>query len=502
MPRKYVVLLNMVGAIAMVMIDQTVLGIVLPSLQRAYEFGPVHMQWAVNAYLIALAALLMCGGWLGDRFGFYTTFRIGVGLFTVASLACAYAPTGDLFIAARAFQGAGAALMQPAATSLVFSAFPKDDRGKALALYVGAGLVFLAAGPLIGGALVEYLSWRMVFLINVPIGAFALIMAFVVGRSEPKEGTGTFDFQGAFMFVMALIVFTVAVQRFGDYRLSLGEGIVSIGFVVLICALIYGRRERVKHPFIQFSLFENKIYLGCCILLFCIPFALLGQVVFGSVFVQNVLGLSPIEAGLSMLPVVLTIIIFAQVGGGLVGKMDFKKLAMTGTLAMALGFSSQALVLHLNELWMLMPGMILMGAGLGLLVSTVSAEALSHVALPSRARASALLQTFRQTGGVFGIACIGSLINWREKTMISAAAELMEPNDRDRELLQLLLYKFMNDQPIVAAQLHERWPQSLYILKRISSSALADGYFFGAAVLVGAALMSIWAFRPEKAKTD
>lgn len=419
MTRKYLILLNMVGAIAMIMIDQTVLGIVLPSLQRTYGFGPVHLQWAVNAYLLALASTLMCGGWMGDRFGFFTSFRIGVGLFTTASLVCAFAPTGDIFIASRVFQGVGAAFMQPAATALVFSAVPSEDRGKALALYVGAGLLFLAVGPLVGGALVQYLSWRMVFLINVPIGAVVFLMAFVIGKGKSNVGAGSFDFLGAFIFILGLLVFTVAVQLFGDYRLSLAEGGVSFGFVVLCCYLLFSRRNRVAHPIIQFSLFENKVYLGCCILLFCIPFALLGQVIFGSVFVQNILGLSPFKAGLSMLPVVLTIIVMSQIGGRLVGKINFRKLALTGSLAMAFGFAGQALVMERNELWMLMPGMVLMGAGLGLLVSTVTAEALTHVVPASRARASALLQTCRQVGGVFGIACIGSLINWREKTMIS-----------------------------------------------------------------------------------
>ncbi|WP_108819540.1 MFS transporter [Pseudovibrio sp. Alg231-02] len=495
MAHKHLVLLNMIGALALVMIDQTVLGIILPSLQRTYAFGPVHLQWAVNAYLIALASMLMCGGWLGDKFGYFTSLRIGVALFTAASLACAYAPTGDIFITSRVFQGLGAALMQPAATALVFSSYPADERGKALAHYVGAGLVFMAAGPLVGGTLVQLFSWQLVFLLNVPIGAAVLIMAFAIGKGKTSRETGNFDFLGAALFVMALLVFTVAVQRLGDYRLTLGEGVVSLGFIALICYLLFARRHRVAQPFIQFSLFENKVYLGCCLLLFCIPFGLLAQVVFGAVFLQNVLSLTPFQAGLSMLPVVLTIIICAQFGGRLVGKINFRNLAVCGSLAMGAGFLMQALVIHFNNLWMLFPGMMLMGAGLGFLISSVSTEALSHVSLLARARATALLQTCRQVGGVFGIACVGALINWREKTMISAAAELMEPNDKDRELLQLLLYKFMGDQPAAAALLHERWPQSLYILKAISSRALADGFFFSALVLAGAAVMSLWAFK-------
>ena len=195
-----------------------------------------------------------------------------------------------------------------------------------------------------------------------------------------------------------------------------------------------------------------------------------------------------------MLPVVLSIIVMAQVGGYVLMKLSFRLLAVVGTLAMAGGFLAQALVLEQRAFWQLMPGMLVMGCGLGLLVSTVTAKTLQHVEALHRARASAFLQTCRQVGGVFGIACIGALVNWREKMMISSAVELMEPEAGLRDQLQLLLYQVMSDQPADVVRLHERWPESIWALKAISSRALSDGYLLGAAVMLLACLFSFWSF--------
>ncbi|KZL15375.1 Multidrug resistance protein stp [Pseudovibrio axinellae] len=503
MTRKYLILLNMIGIVALVMIDQSVMGIILPPLQRTYEFDPIHMQWAINAYLVALAAMLMCGGWLGDQLGYFASLRIGVALFAVASLFCAYAPSGDIFIISRVFQGAGAALMQPAATAIIFSAFPKEERGKALAHYGSAGLLFLATAPLIGGALVQYSSWRAIFLINIPIAITVLVLSYFVGERVTKKESVSFDLKGAALFIVALVVFTVSIQFFGDDRLHPIDALVSAGVLLVICWMLYARRHKVAHPFIQFSLFKNKTYLGCCILLFCIPFALLAQLIFGSIFLLNVIELTPIQTGLSILPIVVTITIFAQIGGRLVGKVAFRNLAFGGSMAMATGFVLQALVVKYHNLWMLFPGMIVMGVGLGFLFSTVSTEALTHISLFARARATALLQTFRQVGGLFGVVCIGSLINWREKTMISEAAAHLKIDDKEREWLQIMLFRSASDQPIAIAVLHERWPEGLLALKSISSSALSSGYYLAAFVLLSAALVSLWMFKVHtKAETN
>ncbi|QDG79005.1 DHA2 family efflux MFS transporter permease subunit [Labrenzia sp. PHM005] len=498
MTRSGLTLINMSGAIGMIMIDQTVIGIAIPALQRSFDFGPLALQWVVNGYTLALAASLICAGWAGDRFGHYRSFAAGVALFTGSSLLCALAPVGEIFILARIGQGVGASLMQPAATAIVFGTFPPKERGKAMSIYVGSGLLFLAAGPLLGGILVERFSWHMVFLVNLPIGCATLLAALRLGREAPKGTEKPFDFMGATLLVSGIFFLTTAIQSLGDggavSLLSLALAAIGLGCLI---ALPF-RKPGHGAPIIDFGNFRNKIYLGCGIVLFCIQFAMLGQVVFGAVFIQNVLAFSPFQTGLAMMPVVLAIILMAQVSGYLFDKVSFRLLAVSGTLAISLGFFSQALVLELGHILWMIPGMLLIGLGLGLLASTVTTEGLSQVPMTQRATASAILQTLRQTGGVFGIACIGSVINLIEKTRIEDIAQQLEPVADKRRELQLLLFQSEQSQAKATAQLKEHWPEALADLKQITAEAIAAGYYLGAAVVFLAAVISLWAFAKTK----
>ncbi|WP_428688614.1 DHA2 family efflux MFS transporter permease subunit [Roseibium sp.] len=494
MDKPTLTLINMTGAIGMIMIDQTVIGIALPPLQRAFAFGPMGLQWVVNGYTLALAASLICAGWAGDRFGHYRSFTAGVGLFTLSSLLCAIAPLGEIFIAARIGQGVGAALMQPAATAIVFGTFPPENRGRAMSIYVGSGLLFLAAGPLLGGFLVQQFSWHLVFLINVPIGTITFLAALRLGKNAYRGTEKLFDFAGAALLVFGILILTTAIQSLGDGTLPLAVslGLAILGFAAL--AILPFRTPGHGAPIIDFSMFGNRIYLGCGIVLFCIQFAMLGQVVYGAVFIQNVLAFSPFQTGLAMMPVVLAIIVMAQVSGYLFGKIAFRLLAITGTLAISLGFFSQAIVLEQgNILWMI-PGMLLIGLGLGLLASTVTTEGLSQVSAGQRATASAILQTLRQTGGVFGIACIGAVINLIEKTRIADVADRLEPVARKRHELQMLLFRSEQAQAAATTELKEHWPDALAQLKGITTEAIGSGYYLGAAVVLIATLISLWAF--------
>ena len=501
MDKRNLILVNMTGAIGMIMIDQTVIGIALPPLQRAFAFGPMGLQWVVNGYTLALAASLICAGWAGDRFGHYRTFTAGVGLFTLSSLLCAIAPIGEVFILARVGQGVGAALMQPAATAIVFGTFPAEARARAMSIYVGSGLLFLAAGPLLGGFLVQQLSWHMVFLINVPIGCLTFAGACVFGRHTPQGTEKPFDFVGAALLISGILVLTTAIQSAGDSTFpafgSLGLAFAGMAALAILLLRIPGHGT----PLIDRTMFKNRVYLGCGIVLFCIQFAMLGQVVYGAVFIQNVLAFTPFETGLAMMPVVLAIIVMTQISGYLFGKLPFRTLALSGTLAISLGFFSQAIVLEYGKILWMVPGMLLIGIGLGLLASTVTTEGLSQVSPIQRATASAILQTLRQTGGVFGIACIGAVINLVEKSEITDVASRLEPIADKRKELQVLLYQSEQAQSAATTELKAHWPEALEQLKAITSDAIASGYYLGAIVVLVATCVSLWAFASSKEKS-
>jgi EmrB/QacA subfamily drug resistance transporter len=502
MDKRYLTLLNMTGAIAMIMIDQTVIGIALPALQQHFSFGPLGLQWVVNGYTLALAASLICAGWAGDRFGHYRSFMAGVGLFTAASLACAIAPTGDVFIGARIVQGIGAALMQPAATAIVFGTFPPERRGRAMSIYVGSGLLFLAAGPLLGGILVQQFTWHTVFLINLPIGLATLVMAFIHGRHAPQGRETAFDFAGAVLLVAGVLFLTIAIQSLGDGTLPAALAL-AMGAAGLAALVRLGTRKPASvAPIIDFGMFGNRVYFGCGVVLFCIQFAMLGQVVFGAVFIQNVLDFSPFQTGLAMMPVVLAIIVMAQVSGYLFDRFDFRPLALVGTGSISLGFLFQAMVLEYGNIYWLFPGMMLIGTGLGLLASTVTTEGLSQVSLTERATASAVLQTLRQTGGVFGIACIGSLINAIEKSRIAEVAKQIEPVAAKRDELQVLLFQSEQAQAAATRTLDQHWPDAVQQLKAITTEAIGAGYWLGAFIVLVAVVVSFWAFKlPKKSLT-
>lgn len=496
MPHASLVLVNMTCAIAMIMIDQTVVGVVLPALQRAFAFSPTELQWVVNAYTLALGATLICGGWAGDRFGRFRAFAFGSALFAGSSLVCAVAPNPELFLIARIGQGVGAALMQPNASAIVFGAFPADRRAKAMSVYVGAGLLFLAAGPLVGGALVEHMTWHMVFLINVPIGIVAALGALWLGRGQGGGRPARLDAIGAGLLIVGTVTLTLAIQGAGEGAASVAAPVMAIVGLTAY-ALIFLRRKRVAEPIFDFEIISDRAFFGCCALLFCVQFAMLGQVVYGAVFVQNVLGFSPFEAGLAMLPVVLTIAVTSQYSSRLYARVNFRLLAVLGAGLIAAGFAQQAVVLGLGNILWLIPGMLMIGIGLGFLASTVTTEALARAPAAKHSVASGMVQTLRQIGGVFGIACIGAVVNTTEQAGVNAVVADMTPRVTvDPETLRLMLYSAEQGQADMLARVTEQWPDVLPTLKAIQATAIGSGYWLGAATVGAAALLSVWLFRP------
>ncbi len=193
--RSWLTLAAMTGSLSMILLDQTVVSVALPTMSRDLPLSTSGAQWVVNAYVLAMAAFVALGGKLGSKLGPVSTFRVGVVVFFVASAFCGFAPVGDLgetwLICARVVQGIGAALMMPVTATIVIAAFPESVRGRAMGAYVGIGQIFLALGPLLGGACTEWLSWRVVFWLNVPVGLAALVLVHVAKPQNDKDSTLT-----------------------------------------------------------------------------------------------------------------------------------------------------------------------------------------------------------------------------------------------------------------------------------------------------------------------
>ena len=232
-PRRWLVLVAMTGSLSMIMLDQTVVSVALPSMARELPLTPHGQQWVVNAYVLALAALVALGGRAADLLGRVRAFQIGVTLFFLASAGCAVAWDTTSIIGFRALQGAGAALMMPVSATIVLAVFPEGERGRVMAIYAGISQVFLALGPLVGGLLTEYVTWRAVFLLNVPVGLATLALV-AVAKIENRPGAGArIAVRDAALVVPGLALVTLGVQQLASWGpislvlLAAGVGLVA-----------------------------------------------------------------------------------------------------------------------------------------------------------------------------------------------------------------------------------------------------------------------------------
>jgi EmrB/QacA subfamily drug resistance transporter len=411
---RWLVLVAMTGALSMILLDQTVVTVALPSMSRELPLSPSGAQWVVNAYVLAMAALVALGGKLGDRFGGVTTFRIGVAVFFLASMACGVAPKGAIgeswIIAARLVQGAGAALMVPVSATIVMSAFDVAERGRAMAIYAGISQVFLAIGPLLGGALTESVSWRTVFWLNVPVGLAALVLVHVARPPDERRPDVTIRPGSVIALVAGIGLTVLAVQQASTWSWTSPATLLTLVAGVLITAGFVVGQLRARDPLVQVRLFAQRAFLGNVVVLGLVQFALLAAILFSSLYLQDLLHLSPMRAGLAALPLIFAIAAAAQLGGRWYDRAGVRPPVIAGVAIATVGLGAWAAALPQLAYAVQVPGMILTGFGIGLLMSPANTDALGRVSAAERSQASGLVQTIRQLGGTLGVAVIGAVV--------------------------------------------------------------------------------------------
>lgn len=411
--RRWLTLIAMTGALSLIMLDQTVVTVALPTMASHLPLSPQLVPWIVNAYVLAMASFVAVGGKLADRLGRPTTFRIGILLFVLASAGCALVPAGPdagyLMIACRAVQGIGAAVMMPASAVMVIDAFPPAMSGRVMAIYAGISQIFLALGPLIGGYLTDYVSWRAVFFLSVPVGLLSLLLlAFV----RPVTGRRPSRLRGldVLLIVSGLGVTTFAVQQTANWGWTSQRTLTLLGIGFVVIAVFAIRQLRSREPLVDLRLLGNRGFLGDSTVMFMVQFAMLGIVLYSSIYAQELLGFDPMTAGLSSLPLILPIMITSQIGGGWFDRAGVRPPVITGLLMACLGAAAWMVALPSFDYLLLVPGMVLVGAGLGLTMSPTNTDALTRAGRNRRSQASGLIQTVRQVGGTFGVAVIGSVV--------------------------------------------------------------------------------------------
>jgi EmrB/QacA subfamily drug resistance transporter len=390
---------------AVVSLDATVVNIALPTIGRELNADLAALQWTVNGYSLTLAALILLGGSLGDRFGRRKVFVIGVAWFGVASLLCGIAPNLPMLIAARALQGVGGALLTPGSLALISASFHADDRGRAIGAWSGLGGVAGAIGPLLGGALLD-LSWRWVFLINLPLTVFVGLIAIRhVPESMNEQAPRQLDFAGSLAGVIGLGGLTYAL--IGAPGGSLGKVAVPLALGIAGLAAFVAIERRSSHPLIPLDIFANRQFTAANLVTFAL-YAALGSLFFLMAIVLQVsVGLSPLAAGSALLPLTLIMLTLSARAGAMAGRIGPRRPMTFGPLIVAAALLLMLRIGPGSSYWTdVLPAVVVFGLGLALTVAPLTATVLAAAEARHAGVASGVNNAVARTAGLLAVAVL------------------------------------------------------------------------------------------------
>lgn len=418
--RRWWTLGAMCLALFMVMLDNTVVNVALPSIQSDLDTSISGLEWIVNGYTLSFAVLLAVGGRMGDIFGRRRMFIFGVIVFTVASTTAGFAPSNFALVASRVLQGVGAAFMMPGTLSIITDAFPPSERGKAIGTWAGVSALALAIGPVLGGFLTEYVSWRAIFYINLPVGVLAVLAAtFVVRESRDTTVGRKVDVLGVGILTVGLTALVLALIEGNTWGWDSLAVIGLIAFSVISLVWFVLTELRVKAPIVEFALFKSRNFIGSVIVAFIISFAMLGVFFFLALYMQNILGYSALEAGVRFLPTTLVIMVLAPLAGRLSDRIGPRWPIVGGMALIAVSLYLFSSIEVGTTFSALLPSFILLGAGIGLTMSPMSTAAMNSVVTAKAGVASGVLSMFRMIGGTFGVALLGALFQNQAKARLN-----------------------------------------------------------------------------------
>jgi EmrB/QacA subfamily drug resistance transporter len=391
----------------MAFLDGTVVNVALPDIGRDFGADTSSLQWILNGYLLTLASLILLGGSLGDRYGRRRIFVAGVLLFTFASLLCAIAPSAELLIAARLIQGIGGALLTPGSLALIEASFRPGDRARAIGAWSGLGGVATALGPLLGGYLIGAISWRAIFLINLPLGLF---VAWAAGRHVPETrdpmASGRIDLRGAVLAALGLAGITYALIEMPDQGNSASVLLAGIGGVAALVAFFIGER-RSPSPMLPLEIFSSRQFSAANAVTFVVYAALSGFFFLFVAFLQISMGYSPIAAGAASLPVTLLMLMFSARAGALAQRIGARIPLTVGPLVIAVGLLMlTGLSPGDSYLTGVLPGVIVFGLGLTLVVAPVTATVLAAADTRHSGIASGVNNAVARVGGLLAVAVL------------------------------------------------------------------------------------------------
>jgi EmrB/QacA subfamily drug resistance transporter len=499
MARKWWTLTAVSVATFMLLLDITVVNVALPSIREDLGASFTDLQWVVDAYALTLAALVLTAGSLADRLGRRRVFAGGLAIFTVASLLCALAPDPTFLNAARALQGVGGAVMFAVSLALIAQEFAAGrERGTAMGLYGATIGVAVAIGPLVGGALTDALGWESIFYVNVPIGVAAIAITFLKLRESRDPNATRVDWAGVASFSLALFLLVLALVRGNDegWGSNLIVSLFAASAALLVAFIAIERR--VSEPMLPLGLFKRPSFTGVQLAAFAISGSAFALFLYITLYLQNYLGYSPLQAGLRYLPLTLASFLVAPIAGALLSRIPARAMLSAGLGLAGVGLLLMSGITAGDEWTTLLGGFLVLGGGVGLLNPVIADVALSVVPKERSGMAAGINDTFRQVGVAVGIAVWGAIFVGRGADKISAlaAGTPAASGNRPRELIEAAS----------AGNLHQALstvpPQDQHVVVNAAREGFLAGFndvlTLGALLCFAGALLALWLVRERE----
>jgi EmrB/QacA subfamily drug resistance transporter len=408
-PGRWIVLAAVLGS-GMAMLDGTVVNVALRRIGQDLDASLAQLQWITNGYLLALASLILIGGSLGDRFGRRRVFVVGVVWFAAASLICGIAQSPEQLIAARILQGIGAAFLTPGSLAMIQGAFHPRDRAAAIGSWSGYGGIAAAIGPFVGGYLVQFASWRWVFLLNLPLGIVTVMVAqrHVPETSDPTAAHG-FDFWGSALGSLGLAAITYALIEYESLSTLTMYSIVAVAVAAMIAFLVV--EDRSRHPMMPLELFGSRQFSAANAMTLLVYAALGATTFFLVLALQTIAGYGPLEAGIALLPITIVMLFLAKRGGQLATRIGPRLPMALGPIVCAAGIAMLTTIEPDTSYWLdVFPGVTIFSFGLALLVAPLTATVLAAAADRYAGIASGVNNAVARAGSLLAVAALPAVV--------------------------------------------------------------------------------------------
>jgi EmrB/QacA subfamily drug resistance transporter len=421
--RRWWILGVLCFSLLVIVVDNSILNVALPTLQRELGATNSQLQWMVDSYTLVFAGLLLTAGTLGDKFGRRGALQVGMSVFGIGSLLSAFADSPGQLIVTRGIMGVGAAFIMPATLSIITNTFPPEERGRAIAFWAAIAGVASAVGPISGGLLLAHFYWGSVFLVNIPIVAFALVTGLLLVPTSKDPTHARLDVVGAVLSILGLVALVYAIIEAPAHGWGSSRTLATFGVAALVLAGFAWWESRVSAPMLDVRFFENPRFTAASSGITLIFFAMFGSMFLMTQYFQFVMGYSALEAGVRLLPMAATMMVVAPSSARLVEHFGTKRVVATGLTLAALALASYSMLpatgasYPAHVLWR----MVIMATGMGLVMAPSTESIMGSLPRAKAGVGSAVNDTTRQVGATLGVAVIGSVMTSAYGPKVAAA---------------------------------------------------------------------------------